>query len=230
MEQIGIGERTIHRFESEYVGTNMYLLFSGKNALIVDPHFDDEAEKLLIKERIENVTVFLTHEHPDHTIGLPWLKEKYSTEIVCHQQCADQISVEKNNRPYLITFVLAQKDEQNGTHLLEKFKKTICPYAIEADETFQEELSFKWNGTLFYFRHTPGHSAGSCCISLEKKAVFTGDSLIWNTAVITRFPGGNIKEFKERTKPYLDSLPADILVLAGHGRVFKMNEARQCGN
>ena len=61
---------------------------------------------------------------------------------------------------------------------------------------------------------------------MNEAAVFTGDSLIWDTPVITRFPGGNLKEFNEKTKPYLNSLPDDILVLAGHGRVFQMREAR----
>ena len=226
MEKIGIGDIMVYRFESEWVGTNMYVLFSDDEALIVDPHPDEEAATLLARKNIKKTTVFLTHEHPDHTCGVPWLKEKLGISVVCHRLCAETISAEQNNRPYLITFVLAQRDKEQGTHLLEKFEKTVRPYTVQADTVFNDVFSFDWGGNRFVFTPTPGHSKGSCCIKMNEAAVFTGDNLIWDTPVITRFPGGSLKEFNEKTKPYLDALPDDILVLAGHGRVFKMREAR----
>lgn len=219
----------LYRFESEFVGTNMYLIFSGGEALAVDPHFDEEADKILKENAVRKVTVFLTHEHPDHTQGLPWLKNSFDTEIVCQEQCAASIAVEKNNRPYLITFVLSQKDEKNGTRLLEKFKKTVCPYAFQSDITFDKELDYDWHGQHFHFRYTPGHSKGSCCITVNSEAVFTGDSLIFGTSVITRFPGGSKEDFETKTKPYLNTFADETIVLAGHGKTFKMKEARDVG-
>lgn len=226
MEKIGIGDITVYRFESEWVGTNMYVLFSDDEALIVDPHPDEEAATLLARKNIKKATVFLTHEHPDHTCGVPWLKEKIGISVVCQRICAETVKEEKNNRPYLITFVLAQRDKEQGTHLLEKFEKTVRPYTVQANTVFNDVFSFDWGGKRFVFTPTPGHSKGSCCIKMNEAAVFTGDNLIWDTPVITRFPGGSLDEFNEKTKPYLDALPDDILVLAGHGRVFKMREAR----
>lgn len=226
MEKIGIGDIMVYRFESEYLGTNMYVLFSDGEALVVDPHPDEEAETLLKDNAADRTSVFLTHEHPDHTYGLPWLKEMTDFQLICHRKCAETIAVERNNRPMLMTFVLEQKDEENGTRLTEKFNREFQPFTFEADTVFDDTFSFKFGGVSFAFTPTPGHSKGSCCIKMNDAAVFTGDNLIWDTPVITRFPGGSLKEFNEKTKPYLDALPNDILVLAGHGRVFKMSEAR----
>ena len=215
-----------HRFESEYLGTNMYLTFSDDEALIVDPHFDETADNLLRERNVKKITVFLTHEHPDHTSGLPWLKNNFDTEIICQKQCSDSIAVERNNRPYLITFVLAQKDEENGTHLLEKFESEYRSFSAVADTIFNDDFSYDWHGIRFYFRHTPGHSKGGCCITVNDEAVFTGDCLIFDTPVITRFPGGDQKEYELSTKPYLDSFPDETIVFPGHGKTFKMKEVR----
>jgi hydroxyacylglutathione hydrolase len=229
MEQIGIGNITVYRFESEYLGTNMYVLFSDGTALIVDPHPAEEAKKILEERHIEKTVVFLTHEHPDHTYGLPWLKEITDFHLICHRKCAETIAVEKNNRPILMTFVLERKDEENGTTLTEKFARSFHPFSFKADIVFDDMFLFNFDGISFSFTATPGHSKGSCCIKMNESAVFTGDNLIRDTPVITRFPGGSLKEFNERTKPYLDSLPDEIIVLSGHGQIFKMKEARRCG-
>lgn len=226
MERFSLSAIDVYRFESEYLRTNMFVLFSDGKALIVDPHPDEEAAALLKEKNARQTTVFLTHEHPDHTYGLPWLKEITDFQLICHRKCAETIAVERNNRPMLMTFVLEQKDEENGTRLTEKFNREFKPFTFKADIVFDDTFSFDFGGIPFCFMATPGHSKGSCCIKMNDTAVFTGDNLIWDTPVITRFPGGSLKEFNEKTKPYLDALPDDILVLAGHGRVFKMKEAR----
>lgn len=211
-----------YRFESEFVGTNMYLAIVNNEALIIDPHFDENADKMLAG--VTKTTVFLTHEHPDHTCGLPWLKEKFSVTLICSKKCAEIIAIEKNNRPYLITFVLAQKDKQKGTHLSEKFAKTVKPYAGIADITFDNEFDYKWQNLTFHFTPAAGHSQGGSLIHFGKEAVFTGDNLILNTPIITRFPGGSQLEYNTRTKPLLNAIPNGTLILPGHGRVFKKEE------
>ena len=47
--------------------------------------------------------------------------------------------------------------------------------------------------------------------------VFTGDSLVNGYDTITRLPGGSKKDFNSITKPYLDSLSDDTLIMPGHG-------------
>ena len=226
MESHQVDGLTVYRFESEWVGTNMYVLFSDGEALIVDPHPDEEALELLAKENVRNVTVFLTHEHPDHTCGVPWLLKHFDAKLICSGNTAKAIGKKKNNRPLTMALSVAEKDKKNGTNFLPRFLAEFGEYECRADTVFDDTFSFEFEGASFTFTPTPGHSKGSCCIKMNDAAVFTGDNLIWDTPVITRFPGGSLKEFNEKTKPYLDALPDDILVLAGHGRVFKMREAR----
>ncbi len=229
MERCRLSKSDVFRFESEYVGTNMYLILSGTRALIVDPHPSEEADALLEKSGVRDVTILLTHEHPDHTNGVPSLRERFDTTLICQEKCARTIASEKNNRPFLISFVLAQRDERDGTHLAEKFAATVRPYACHADKTFEREMDMEWEGRRLYFRYTPGHSKGSCCILLDDEALFTGDSLIYGTPVITRFPGGSVREYDTETKPFLEAVPDGMVLLPGHGKIFKMEEIRHVG-
>lgn len=77
---------------------------------------------MLEEKQIKNIEILLTHEHPDHISGLPWLKENFNTQIICTNACAAAISDEKATRPLLLTFVLEEKDSINNTNLLEKFQ------------------------------------------------------------------------------------------------------------
>ena len=42
--------------------------------------------------------------------------------------------------------------------------------------------------------------------------------------MITRLPGGNKQDYREVTRPYLESIPGDTLILPGHGAVSLMKE------
>ena len=68
------------------------------------------------------------------------------------------------------------------------------------------------------FHHIPGHSQGSCCILLNNKVLFTGDSLLAEYPVITRFPGGSSKDYKNISLPFLKSLNPNLVVYPGHGK------------
>ena len=224
MEKIIINHKVIYRFESIFVGSNMYLIVSDDKALIIDPHFDLEAEEILTSNKVKKITVFLTHEHPDHTEGIPWLKEKYTVSVICQKHCAEAIAETRNNRSYLISFVLAHNDVKNGTNLFSEYEKNVRPYSIIADFVFEEETLFNWENQAFYFKHTPGHSPGGCCISTTSGIIFTGDSLIYDIPVITRFPGGNLDDYQKVTIPYLKKISSKTLVLPGHGKIFTMEQ------
>ena len=91
--------------------------------------------------------------------------------------------------------------------------------------------------------YTPGHSDCSQCIELHYSpagktesdskietsllAVFTGDSLVNGHDVITRFPTGSKKVFRETTEPYLRSLPDDLIILPGHGDPATFDELKE---
>jgi glyoxylase-like metal-dependent hydrolase (beta-lactamase superfamily II) len=65
---------------------------------------------------------------------------------------------------------------------------------------------------------TPGHTPGSMCFSLEGSPVlFSGDTLFPGGPGATGFPGGDFPAIIRSIDRRLFTLPADILVLPGHG-------------
>jgi glyoxylase-like metal-dependent hydrolase (beta-lactamase superfamily II) len=66
--------------------------------------------------------------------------------------------------------------------------------------------------------HTPGHTAGSTCFLLEgTPLVFTGDTLFPGGPGNTSLPGGDFPTIIASIDRRLLTLPADLLVLPGHG-------------
>jgi len=66
--------------------------------------------------------------------------------------------------------------------------------------------------------HTPGHTAGSTCFLLEGKPVlFSGDTLFPGGVGNTSLPGGDFDQIIRSVDRRLFTLPADLLVLPGHG-------------
>jgi len=222
-----INNQSVNIFTSPPIGENMYVLIKDNKALVIDPNGSRDALDLLKEKQIEEIIIFLTHEHPDHTCGVPVLQNNFSIKLVCQQICAEKIACKRNNRPLMIAFILATEDEKNGTNTEQAFIKSFEEYECLTDITFESTYQFNWQGEHFLFRHTPGHSEGSCCIVWNNKVVFTGDSLLKDMPVITRFPGGSTKQYNAITKPYLDSLPDDMVVLPGHGCHFTMKELRE---
>jgi hydroxyacylglutathione hydrolase len=214
----------IYRFEFSLINSNMYLLYKDNSALIIDPHITDDLNNILEKNKIENITIILTHEHPDHTSGVNYLVENYKVYLICQEACANLIGDKRNNRPTLISFVMAEKDKKENKDTLSKVYEYFNPYTCKADVVFKEKLECQWCNFNITMISTPGHSKGSCCIILDNNFVFTGDSLLKDEPIIVRFKGGCIDEYKKITLPFLYSLKLNLYVLPGHGKVFKLSK------
>ena len=229
MEKIVLNGLNIYKFASKFIDANSYVICANKEALVIDPNESKELDKFLTQYSPQKITILLTHEHIDHVIGYPRLQKRYATELICQKNCAEFIVDSRNNYPSLIRIALEYKDEKEGTHLTQEFleqTEDIFPFCITADKTFGEELSLIWQEQEIFCKHCEGHSPGSCCFILNNVAIFTGDSLIYNTPVITRFPGGNSQKYLSKTKPFLNSMPEFMKVFPGHGRVFEIKEIR----
>ena len=95
-------------FVSPEISSNMYVLIKGEQALVIDPHENLEMQSLLEQNHVKEVTVFLTHEHPDHTSGVPFLAKNYQLKLICQQKCAEAIAEKRNNRPIMIAFIFSK--------------------------------------------------------------------------------------------------------------------------
>lgn len=191
--------------------SNTYLIYSKASAddgeaIVVDPHFSIEFEERLKSIGIRKIWIILTHEHFDHTTGVNWLKEKYNGFLLCQKKCAEKIAQLRNNRPLS---VMGLNDDIKKYYYTEH-------YVCETDWSFDKVGEYSWRDIVIHFRHTPGHTVGSCCIEIEDN-VFTGDSLIINEPVTTRFPSGSKDDYREYTFPYLQSLSGEKRLYPGHG-------------
>ena len=66
--------------------------------------------------------------------------------------------------------------------------------------------------------HTPGHTPGSMCFLLEGHPIlFSGDTLFPGGPGNTSYEGGDFPTIIESVDRRLFTLPADTIVLPGHG-------------
>ena len=209
----------------KYIDSNMYIFISQNEALVVDPHTDDEMELLLAQRKVQKVTILLTHEHSDHISGVWWFLENFDCKLICSENCAKRISNPRSARPLLLTFILEENDRKNGTDILSEFKKNYVIRTYNADITYSDDLNYSWQGHHLYFKSIQGHSIGSSFIIFDDKLVFTGDSLLKDYPVIVSFPHGSKEDYLEKTLPLLEKeLECNMILLPGHGKPFVLSD------
>ena len=225
LDEIRLGKITLLHSVYEHINSNMYVLLAEDEALIVDPHKNEELTDLLKNKGIKRVTIFLTHEHHDHTTGVYWYQEQLESTLICQQNAAEYIARKQYLRPTLIAFILGEEDHINGTHVYEDFKKSFVPRQYHADITFTDIYTLNWYNFKFQFYHIPGHSQGSCMIIMNDQYAFAGDSLLKDLPIIIRFPGSNKADYESTTMPLLSRiLTSDMTILPGHGTPFVLKE------
>lgn len=214
-EQIAEG---CYCWESGCFLSNMYLLLpqsAGEaRAVVIDPWRSEALYALLSERGISRLLVLLTHEHFDHTTGVNALRERFEVELVCHSACAESIAKVRCNRPLGI---MGREEEM-------RIAREIGLYTCSAERSFDDALALPWDGRALAMTHTPGHTRGSCCITVGGLC-FCGDSALLGLPCITRFPGGSQAEYDAITLPYLLSLPDTTLFLPGHGVRYHKGKA-----
>lgn len=211
----------IKRFIFEPLQSNMYLILENNKALIIDPCVSQEVCKILIDRHIKNISVILTHEHFDHISGIPMLKENFEIYVTAHKD-VNKIVSDSCNRitsRYASTFI--GRDQETLQIVKDQCKRQIV---FSVDRIFEKSCDFMWGEHSLHLVNTPGHTPGSICIILDHKYLFTGDSLIPEKSVVTRFVGGNMKSYQEMTIPFLNSLDKELIVFPGHGESMKLGE------
>ena len=207
---------------------------TGPELLIIDPVYiaDDDIQHLESAcSDFDHATVLLTHSHYDHIAGIEKLRTIIPTTVYATSLCDEKLkSPQKNLSAYSMALVMGKSEEER--QYCERFFD--FEYKTHADEIYDGELCLDFDS--FYIRtvQTPGHSDCSQCIELWTQAdsdrliaVFTGDSLVNGHEVITRFPSGSKKVFKEETDPYLYSLDDELQIFPGHGEPDTLGSLRQ---
>jgi len=206
------------------VSSNMFVLISRKEAVVFDPNENEELLTLFDEKSVERVHILLTHGHYDHISGVLWLKEHTQADVYCQKRCADRLANSKRPISRLVAIILAEQDRKDGGHRYQDFKDSYKPFTISEDLTFDRTDLLKIGEYEIKVTSTPGHSEGSACYEINDKLVFTGDTLLQDVPVITRFPGGNKEDYEKIALPYLQSLDKNLIVMPGHGDPFVLSE------
>ena len=244
-------------FSMPVLDSRMYVIRLDRELLIIDPNLWDETDTPALKQlcdAADHATVLVTHAHYDHIAGVNSLREMIPVTLYTNELCNIKIQdSHKNLAAYSMALVM-DKTEERQRYCEQYFD---FDYGCTADEIYEGSLKLQFEigstsddsvtntsgtrnaagstATSLYVRTipTPGHSDCSQCIELWHEhhlwAVFTGDSLVNGHDVITRFPSGSKKVFREITEPYLMKINDETTILPGHGDPASYGELKEYG-
>ncbi|MBU1862780.1 MAG: MBL fold metallo-hydrolase [Candidatus Omnitrophica bacterium] len=201
---------SIYIFEGS--GGNIGVSVGTDGTLIIDDQFAPLSEKILaaIKNIGGDTPAFVlnTHWHGDHTGG----NQEFGKDahIIAHE----------NVRTLLET-----------RQIIEQFNMVSEPHPKEALPviTFSKDLTLHFNDETIRVIHVPGgHTDGDSVIFFEKAGVVHMGDLFFSGMFpfIDLDHGGNVERFTANVKKILDELPADAIIIPGHGPLSGITELR----
>ena len=207
----------ITRAVSPYLASNMYAEIERGAAVVVDP--GDDGGKAVGDARV--VAILLTHEHSDHLSGANAYRERYACPIVCTRLCAERAASPRQNlSEYFDAFL-----QMEGFAQYRSGSAKMQPFGLALAGGFEREAAGDWLGHAWRLFATPGHSAGSMCILLDQRALFTGDTLLKGRETATGLPGGSARELAAVTVPRLTALDRTLRVYPGHFAPFRLGDS-----
>ena len=202
---------TIQRYDSGLLSSNMYVITENGHAVVIDP-----AMNITPGRELSVDFLIVTHEHYDHISGVNIWKETYNAPLLCSAKCADRIIDSKMNqaRHFNTLCEIQSRMQIDALPLIDE------EYTCTADYQFCDKMEFHWQGHLFRLMEIPGHSPGSIGIYLDEENFFSGDSLLEDTEIELRFPGGSKKEWKDIGEPRISAVPKGTIIRPGHFKSF----------
>ncbi len=168
---------------------------STKTCTLIDPAFETNRILDIVNKEGYTVThVINTHGHSDHTAGNAAIIESTNAKLLIHKNDAKQLDRLFNRA---INRMLGGK-------------KSPAP-----DRLLEDGDIIKIGNTELKVIHTPGHSKGSICLSMDDH-IFTGDTLFVGGVGRTDLPGGSFKQLSKSVQEKIYILPDDTRVWPGH--------------
>ncbi|WP_042223460.1 MBL fold metallo-hydrolase [Oceanobacillus manasiensis] len=180
------------------IGTNCYIVYKEKKALIIDPGGSPQEVISFLEElNLLPEAILLTHAHFDHIGGVEELRERYRLDVYLHSEESNWL----------------EDPSLNGS--LGLMGQEVTTY--KAEQNLQEgEMEIA--GFTFEVRHTPGHSPGSVSFVFhEYTTVFGGDVLFRQGIGRTDLIGGDMKVLEKSIRNKLYDLDNAYTVYPGHG-------------
>jgi len=169
-----------------------------KDAIVIDPGYD--IPRILAAINKHELTVrhiVITHAHIDHIASALTLKQYLHAPII----------YSKDDLP-----LVAMMSQQAGWFGLQ------VPDVPPPDHSPADNEHILTTGLDATILLTPGHTEGSLCLHLPAASLLiAGDTLFAGSVGRTDLPGGNHSKLLDSIQSRLLPLPAETLVIPGHG-------------
>lgn len=191
-------ELEILRFTVGPFEQNPYVVVgpSGRRALLVDPGLGSEGLLEEIERRGLAIELIVnTHGHLDHVAGNAFFRRSTGALLAVHPL----------DRPYL-----------------ESVQAQAAAYGFQVEPSpppdldLEEGAPVRFDGIELDVLHTPGHTPGSVCLKLGRRAI-VGDTLFRGSVGRTDLPGGSWAALVDSIRNKLFQLSPDTVCLPGHG-------------
>lgn len=204
----------VYKYVMPVISSNMYIMVVGDQALIIDPHINNDAIYLLSESGVKKITIILTHEHFDHISGVNMFRLKWECVVYGSKECSERITDSTKNLSAFFMAIFIEKTKDERELMKDFFDEN---YVCKVDVSFEMNYDILFANMMVKLIQTPGHSPGSICVLINDRYIFSGDSLVDGNKVVTKLPGGDRKVYNEITKPFLESLSGETEVFPGHG-------------
>jgi hydroxyacylglutathione hydrolase len=198
--------------------TNAWVLApagAGGDCIIVDvPPAPGRLMERLRRLRLRPAGIVVTHAHSDHAGGVAALLDALGDAV--------PVYVHPGDREQIL------HPELDG--VLARSCPDVRPAPAGALVDFAEGDEVTLDGLILRARHVPGHTAGSTCLMVEGAAsplLFTGDTLFAGGTGRCDLPGGSRSLAETSLRALLETLPAETIVLPGHGGITTVGEERE---
>lgn len=138
--------------------------------------------------------IYCTHGHFDHVGTAASLQRRYGLQVFLHE--ADAKTSKANNLLLMLLNSSERVEEPEYTLVTNGFEANVGPDRVR-------------------FRHSPGHTPGSCVITLRSH-LFTGDTIYSRGIALAKTPGEKKSQLRATILELWDALP-DFVVHPGHG-------------
>lgn len=200
----------VKRIVNTPVPSNCFVVYDKSQStkcIIVDPGTKDNKELVAFvsQHELSPVHIILTHEHFDHCWGVNDLLLRYHVPVICSALCGECIKYEKRN--------------------CSVFYDNSEAFVINSKTISVESLNYMlpYGNDEIKFYKTPGHSDASISFIINNY-LFTGDTLINNTKIVTKLPTGSLDKLRKSMSLYSALKRDEYTVFPGHGDIFYLSD------
>ena len=196
---------SIKTFAFNLLQENTYVVSDDTlECVIIDcgAYYDDERRAItdyISSQGLKPVRLLATHGHWDHNLGIDTIYQTYGLRVEAAKEDEFIISDIPHNFQSIIGAPLRREYPAVGRF-------------------FTPDEVIRFGHHSLQVLKTPGHSPGSVVFyCAEERTAFTGDTLFRMSVGRTDFDGGNYTQLMSSLANVLAKLPADTVILPGHG-------------